>query len=406
MDLKTLKNRMTPQVSYGPNAEVDLGELVRRNPEKFMRTAETEIEAGNLRFGKQIRSLGKLFDSLSGVNVQHYVVDPRGHRRAIISDAFPLLVGGLVAQEAMLGMASVPSVVERLVTEMDDPRKDSKFAALLVTAPHQDGLKETESFPEIGVSQERYDIGHRLNGYKMSITYQAVEENAWPDIVDRANQLGVIAMEDLEKSGARRLCDVDGSGSSPAAPYVLSLNGTGRSLYTTVNTYLTRLSSSGNRIVNNALADEANLQAALTRLRTFTNERGERLDTPVSELQLVGPVELEATALKTLNSEMVPGVANEMNLWGPRGQFRPEPIFSVQFSRYSTSAWYLGDFRRQFARKWKIRFLNDSLGAAGQQAYIDNLVVGQYRIAWDAEVGVKGGYHRVVQNLAASTPPA
>lgn len=398
------KRRFAGQIVYGDGwTEEGLGQMARREPEKFLARAQEMIEKRELRLA-DISSLGHLFDALWDVPVKHMAIDARGNRRSITSNAFALLTGGLVAEEVNLGMEATPVIGDQLVTDIQDAKKWSHYAAILVAAPHQAGIAETEPFPEIGASEERYDIGHKRNGFKLSITAEAIEENEIPEITDRCNRLGEIAVETIEEQTLDRVCDRYGSATSPAEPYVLRLNGAGTSLFTVVNTTLTRLSSSGNRVTNNALTDESDLETVRARLATFLNERGKRVDIPASRCVLLVPDALVSTARKIVGSEYVPGVENELNDWGPRGAYRPKLLSSAMLDVISSTAWYYGDFVGQYLRKWKLRFENASLGGEATQMWLDRRIAAQFRIAWDCEIGARG-YQRVIQSLSGTVAP-
>jgi len=69
----------------------------------------------------------------------------------------------------------------------------------------------------------------------------------------------------------------------------------------------------------------------------------------------------------------------------------------------STSAWYVGAFKRQFKRKWKLRFEYVTLGQ-DTQAYLNSRIAFQARIAWDVEIG-STDYVFCVQSLSGTTAP-
>ena len=106
-------------------------------------------------------------------------------------------------------------------------------------------------------------------------------------------------------------------------------------------------------------------------------------------------------AAKILNSELVPGVENEVSNWGPRGQYRPKLLSSPKLDDISTTAWYLGAFRRQFIRKWKLRFEYVTL-SGDTKDFLERRIAFQARIGWDVEIGATD-YVYVVQNLSSTT---
>src|SRR5690606_12110260 len=106
----------------------------------------------------------------------------------------------------------------------------------------------------------------------------------------------------------------------------------------------------------NALADASDLEAARQRLAGMKNSRGKRIAIPISETQLVVPDAVVPTAQTILNSQFTPGVVGEVNPWGPQGSYRPKRLSSPKIdARVSTSAWLLGNCKKQFRRKWALR---------------------------------------------------
>jgi len=201
--------------------------------------------------------------------------------------------------------------------------------------------------------------------------------------------------------------DYDGSKSSPTEPYVYRPNGTGTALFSaTANTPGTR-APSGTCIQNNALVDETDLDASRNRLAGFKNARGERISLPWSEVVTFVPYALIGTLSKIGNSEYVPGVENERSNYGPSGMWSIPPerrLTTPKLDDLSSSAWYQGIPKRQFKRKWKLRFEYVTLGT-DTQAYLNSRIAFQARIAWDVEIGATD-YVYWVQNLSGTTFPA
>jgi len=79
-------------------------------------------------------------------------------------------------------------------------------------------------------------------------------------------------------------------------------------------------------------------------------------------------------------------------------------VSSPKLDDYSTSAWYLGMFPRQFRRKWKLRAEYVTLGQ-DTESYLRSRIAFQMRVAWDCEIGAVD-YVYVVQCLSGTTAPA
>jgi len=406
MDVKK-KRLFRPNVTAGQRV-LSLGDirmLAQNEPAEFIRKIQAGVDSGKLGLGS-ITDLRGLYNALADVPVKVTMENGMGGMRTIMASAFPIMTGTMVIAGINDAYDQVPTIGQYLVTEMDDNKRVTVMAQLNSLDVDQEEVKELQDFPEVGTSEESVHIHSRKNGRKLSISQEAIAENDLPNIVSRVNALGEIAAEHVEELTLLRVTDHTGSGTSPAAPYVYRPAGTGTQLYITTANYPGVRAPSGTRINSNALQDDSDLDAARIRLATMLNERGRRINIPWSRVILLVPYALLGAALKILNSELVPGVENEVNNYGPRGMFSIPParvISSPRLDDLSTGTWYLGDFARQFVRKWKLRMEYVTLGS-DTQAYLDSQVAFQARIAWDVEVGARD-YVNVVQNLAATTAP-
>ena len=378
-----------------------LRSLAESNPEGFMARMQKLIDDG-LRWS-DVTDLRGLYNALSEVQVEARV-NLHGQVRAVMSSAFPLLSGALTVAGINDAFIAVPTVGQELVREVDDNKKSSRYASLTSMDTEIDKVEEGKPFPEILAGEESFEVRNKRNGRRISITAETIDENDVAGFVQKINALSEIAAELIEEQTLERVTDVHGSGSSPAEPYVLRPDGAGAALYsTTANNPGTR-APSGTRINNNALVDGTDLDNARTVLAAMRNYRGRRISIPVSRTQLLVPDAKVGVALKIANSRLEPGVENEINNWGPEGAYRPKIVSSPKLDDISTSAWYLGDFKKQFVRKWKLRLEMVSL-EGNTQAYLESRIAFQARIAWDCEIGATD-YVYVVQSLSGTTAPS
>lgn len=387
----------------GPMLDTDsLRKLAQNEPREFVERARVLVEEGELRWGK-IRDLQRLFFSMADVQVP-VQVNLGGQRSTIMASAFPLLAGEMSVAQINEAYMGVNTIGGELCEDMEDNKKVTTIAGILSEDNNIDRVDEGKPFPLVGAGEEKFQILHKRNGRRMQVTAEMIEENDIAGIVDRLDAIGEIAAELIEEQTLRRAFDIDGSGTSPAEPYVLHHKGVGKALFRTNNNNgLDRLPTTGNRVTNNALADTSDLDNARARLAAMKNSRGKRIALPVSEMQLVVPDALSGLAATLLNSELQPGVENELNTWGPRGQWRPKLLSSPKIDDLSTTAWYLGNFKKQLRRKWKLRFETVTL-TGNIQKFLESRIAYQSRTAWDVEVGARD-YVYVVQCLSGTTAP-
>jgi len=335
------------------------------------------------------------------------VTDPIVGQRAMMASAFTILTSNLVIAGVQAAYDSIPTIGQELVTDIESNKRESVFVS--IHAMDVDGKERIipgkEPFPEIGASEEDVRIGHNLNGRKLSIHRDLVQENDLDGIISRVNALGEIANDYIEERTIKKATDHDGSASS-GSNYVYRPQGTGTALFSaTANTPGTR-APSGTRVENNALVDHTDIMAARTVLAAMKNNRGKRIGVPYSDLRLLVPDALVDVAAALVTEEYVRGVENQVNPVGPRGKFamtKDQVVSTPKLDDLSSSAWYLGAFRRQLKRKWKLRMETVTLGQS-TQAFLDSEIVFQARIAWDMEVGALD-YTYVVQCLSGTTAP-
>ena len=402
--MKNKKKRLTSNVSIGgPAPDANGLRIVAEKDPKAFATKCRELIDGGMRWS-DVKSLPRLFDALADVQVPVTVSPGSGLReRAVMASAFPLLSGGFTEAGINDAFDAVETIGEQLVTDIEDNKKTTQIVSITSEDVQIDRVDEGKDFPLVGAGEERFEIRSKRNGRRIAITAEMIEENDVNGIVQRVDALGQIAADFVEEQTIRRVCDIDGSGTSPAEPYVLRPNGAGVALYQTDNDPLTRLPSAGNRVTNNALVDTTDLDAVRLRLAGMTNSRGKRIPHPASRSSILVPDALLGVALKIRGSEREPSVENELNNWGPAGRFQPAVISSPLLDDLSTSAWYYGEFKKQFIRKWKLRMEYITL-QGDIQAFLLSRIAYQSRIAWDVEIGA-GDYVHVIQSLSGTTAP-
>lgn len=399
------KRNMLSQIRVGkPGLDMDgLHEKATKDPSGFMETIERLIEEKGYRM-KDVSDLTGMFDALAGVKVTGYWEMPGGSHREIIADAFALFIGGLTIAQLVDDPPEAEYVGDMLVTEMNDPSDITIIGGVDTHDVDVDLVRETEEFPEIGGSDESFVIHSRKNGRRLTITGDMIRKNKVAQAVDKINKLEKIGRNLVEKLTIKRVIDLTGSGGTPAAPYVLEREGSKAAIYTTTANNPSVKTPSGTRLENTSLVDYTDLDAAREHVAGYRDDLDERIAIPASQAIVFAPEALGSTLMRILDSVDVPGVVGEKNPWGPDGVWRPKPVITPRLDTYSTSAWYYGDFKSQFIRKWAQAFTYVTLGDT-TESYLQRDIAFQARISFDCEIGARGS-NRVVQCLAGTTPPA
>jgi len=401
------KKKKTPLIESGlrftrADTADEFARMAADDPSAFIQRAKDFIDAGDLRWG-DFHDLKRMFHSLIDVGVEVYA-DVLGQERAVMASAFPVLSGALTVAGVNDAFDAVPTIGQELVTEDDNNKKTATYVAITSEDTTIDTVKEGDDFPEIGAGEESFEIRHKRNGRRLSITGETIEENDLSNIVRLINALGEIAGEFIEEQTLSRVTDHDGSASSPVETFVYRPNGTGTALFSASANTPGKRAPSGTRVNSNPLVNETDLDNARAVLAAMLNYRLKGVSIPINQATLLVPDALVGTADKILGSEMSPGVENELNPWGPRGRWRPSLLSSTKLDDLSTSAWYLGIPRKQFIRKWKLRIENVTLGMT-TESFLKSRIAFQARVAWDVEIGATDFVYWV-QNLAATTAPA
>lgn len=397
-----MKIRTNVQVGSRGLDVAGLRELAKNNPQEFAQRADEIIEAGEFTW-TDVADLKGFYRAFADIPVQAQVAKQGGEFRTIDTAAFPLLAGNLSLAGVTAAYEAMPKIGGELVTDMETNKKRATFVNIVHSSKKNLETAEGEDFPMAGAGQEPYDIVTVRKGLRTAITQELLEENDTPGIMQRLNYLGEKMAKEVEIQTLKSVTDHDGSASSGAEPYALHFDGSGTALFTTVNTTQKRLPSTGNRVTNNALVDVSDLDKARIRLASMTDSEGDRIPLDYANLVLLVPDALVGVAAQIRGSQMEPGNINALNNWGPQGAWRPRILTTPFLDALSASAWYLGNFKKQFKRCWKINMENLSL--SDPKTYLTKRVAFESRVAWAVGVGAVDQGVYVVQNLSGTTAP-
>jgi hypothetical protein len=381
---------------HGPDSEHAL---------KFQRMLTQAHKEGKLSYAN-VRNVGALLGlEKFRVSAQTEEQDEQGaiKKRTITTGAFPAIVSALNLQAIESAYQEMPDPTDELVTDLDDPKKVTFFPLIKTESSAKRALGEVESFPLITASEEIYELHSEKDGRRVELSRALFDENDVTGLIERVTPLAKILRAQRMKRTARAIYDVFGSAATPQQPYALRPKSGVASLYTTSTTALPR-APRGTRINNNPLTDTTALETADAVLCAMLDPDGELAYADANQFQLVVPKALSYRAFKLLNSHLEPGVENETNYWGPQGMAKPRLVTSPIFDAISQTAWMMGDFKRQFRRKWKQRPTFVESGESAE-SYLQRDVAYQARLSWDFVVGAVD-YAFAVQCLAGTTPPS
>lgn len=401
IEIKTPQRRplMAPDMRAARAGTMDLAglrALAMKHPETVLARCEDLIAEGKLTL-RMVPDFKALFRAFVDVQVATRV-EIAGEMRTIQTAAFPLLMGSLVVAAINEAYSAIPTIGQDLVTEMDSNKKVTHIAKLHALTGQEFDTQEGTDFPLISSTESYVTIGHRRKGFRYKMTQEVLDEGP-EGFIQMIDEGGGIAADVIEEHTLKKVTDHDGSAAA-GTNHVYRPNGTGTALYSTAAGAQTPL---GTRVTNNALVDTSDLDNIRAVLAAMLNTRNTRIAIPMSVCTLLTPDATAGTADKLLLSENQPGVQNEINVWGPRGRYRPKHNTTPKLDDLSASAYYLGWFEKQFIRKWKMRLETVSVYADPVE-YLRSRCAWEGRLAWDVEVGARDNVY-VVQSLAAATAP-
>jgi hypothetical protein len=408
------KNRLPTLFARPAERRLDVPSLrakAQADPAGFAYAVQDLVDNGDLSLEKLSRGIGLkgLYSALKDIPVHVKVKDPvDGGVRGVDTGALPIALGGVTLGMMQQTLAGVDSISDQLVMDRESNKPTLTIPGVLLTGSDgEPGYSHDEGTPYnlIGPSDEKFEVGERPQGLRMQITEKAVRQDDINAIQTVIEKFTMIPEEDKEEHTLRMVTDHNGSASSGTPPYVLHYNKSDTALYNTTAINATRVPN-GTRVQNNALTDYTSLETARAILAGNRNERDKPVSNPVNEMILLVPDARLSVASRILRSESVPGNVNEQNDWGPSGQFRPRLVSTAWLdAKFSASAWYLGNFQKQFIRKisQQLNFL--SISGPGFVDFVRSGVLMEMSYSWDWQIGATS-FEYVLQNLSGTTAPA
>ncbi len=385
----------------------DMISSARGGADEVMTRAAQQIAAGKLRW-EDIDLLG-LFRATFDIQVNvRAFMGPALGVRTLVTSMFPVLTGLLTA-ELLARDTEVPETIwQNLVTTRQTKKKTTHLIRIVNSDPHTGTVGdkgrnfEVEGYPTMASGEDRVQVDTIHDGRRLALSADLIEANDAPGFMEQVIGLREWADNRREIVTLQRVYDLYGSASSSARPFVYRPSGTGAALYTTSTSALAR-APSGTRIENNAFVGGDSLEKAIARLTTMTNDDGNKRNAG-RQFDIVCPQNLLSKVLKTVGSELTPGVENEKSPYGPGGHYRFVIHSSPKIDDFTTTSWLLGSgIARQFQLVSRIDMEFVSM-AATMQDFLRTRLGFEARIADEFEVGAKD-HNRVVQSLEATSAP-
>lgn len=353
--------------------------LAQKHPAQFMARFEDLVARGEITIGS-IGSMRGLFQALHDVMVETHA-EIGGAQIRTTTSAFPLAMGSLMVAALNDAYASVPSVMDELVTDMDSNKKFTHIAKIHHEVHDAIDVKEGDDFPLIGAGESFAVIGHRRRGFRWKLTQEALDEDDVGATAMFLAEAGEYASELNEERGLDKVTDRNSDVYRP--------NGAAVALFSATADTPGPQTPNGTMVTGNVLVDDSDLENVRALLVSQRNTRGRRISLPLnSEGVILAPDALAPKLSKLTGSEMIPGNENELNPWGPRGSYQPRTITTPKLDDLSTTDFFMGFPKRIFVRKWKLRVETVTV-VRDPVEYLRSRSAFEARVAWDMEIGAR-----------------
>lgn len=263
---------------------------------------------------------------------------------AVSASQFNTLVGTLLSRKIIDSYMPTTPVIDQLVTPFTSNLETDTIPGGYLNAPFV-SVGEGAEYAHVADVKEKYvTITHDKRGVILDVTDEAIRFDRTGIVLREAGKMGELMGRDRESTGMKVVQDVAGyeawypSGSQED----LYQNAAGSTNHTYDN------------LVTDALSDYTDLEALDALLGVIKDENGNPIN--VEPKILLVPRALRTNAMLIVeNAFLYNGTTAQYQIKNPfanRFQVLSHPDLDAQ----STTAWYLGDFKKQFVEKVVIPF--------------------------------------------------
>jgi phage major head subunit gpT-like protein len=268
------------------------------------------------------------------------MITEKEFREQLDSSMFPKVTGALINKMVQEAYDIAYGVGSNLVTVIPSSQKDETIVGFTAADVLEEVLEGME-YEEGAFGEKYHKIRNRKFGKMIYLTEEMVKFDQTGQFINRARNLG----ENAKFKHEEIIMDAVLETASTGAYASWRPAGTSTTLYaSTSNDPYT--SGTLDNSITDALADETDINAAITQFATFTDESGQYLT--VNPRQLLVAMALEGTGRKIVNSTGSNVATYSSAVINPyRGAF---DLFSTSFvdNKKGATYWFLGDFKKQF----------------------------------------------------------
>lgn len=296
-------------------------------------------------------------------------------KEAVSSTQFATIVGTLLSTKVMDSYTPYTKIVDQLVTPFTSVLETDKVPGGYLTGSLV-SVGEGAEYPHTADIKEQYvSITHDKRGLILDVTDEAVRFDRTGIVMREAGKLGDTMGRDRESRIMKMIQDITGYKSwyPSGSQEDLYQNAAGSTNHTYDN------------LVTDVLTDYTDVNALWTLIRLMKDQNGDPIDV-IPRILLV-PVTLSVTARNLINNAFIwastaqPAIANP---FANAFTVLDHPDLDAQ----SITAWYLGDFKKQFVEKVVIppQAITRRYGDNNEDAWRKDIVA-SVKVRYDSKVG-------------------
>ncbi len=319
-------------------------------------------------------SLREIADALGG-DTRPSSAEPL-FREAVSASQFNTIVGTLLSNQVQEAYTPYTKVIEQLVSTFTSTLESDTIPGGYLNAPLV-SVGEGAEYAHVANIKEKYvTIDHDKRGVILDVTEEAVRFDRTGIVMREAAKMGELMGRDDESIGMKVIQDATGyKGWNPGGSQEDLYQNAGGS---TNHTY--------DNLVTDVLTDYTDINALWTLMKLMKDENGNPIT--IDPKILLVPVALDVTARNIVNNAFIfsastaqPAIANP---FANRFSVISHPDLDAQ----SSTAWYLGDFKRQFVKKIVIPFqvLTRRMGDNNEDAWRRDIAA-SVKVRYDAKYG-------------------
>ena len=291
---------------------------------------------------------------------------------AMASSAFPKITGALINKKVQEAYDLEYGIGDKLVTVVQSSVKDETIVGFGADNQMKEVI-EGINYEEGSITEKYHKIKNTKKGRIISLTEEMVRFDQTGQMLLRAGQIGESAKSDREKTIMNAVLELTSTGLLAAWRPA----GNATTLYgaSSADPYST---DTLNNLGSEVLTDETDLQAALTKFAQFKDEQG--LPMRVRPKTLLTGLSLMSIANKICYSGQSVLATTPS---GTKNIFNGTEALDTTFidQQVAATAWYYGDFKKQFVytEVWPLSTFQQ--GRDSEQAFNAD-VVARYKVSY------------------------